>query len=494
MEITGILFLVVVILCLTLFIFALVKAFSGWGVLYTIVLVFTFLSCVVFLFASAGVASRRISWVRVHDKLKLQAEKLEEQARLLKVGDINRPTSDLSSLVPLANEVSRVTVERGRIWRGATLSDFKPDGIRLSMAAKPAAEPPPAGVVVPPQPEINGDLPVENRVYAYGEAQGDDGKILPRVYLGEFMVAESQGGSALLRPTTELTAPQTEAIKNASSWTLFKILPVDSHVAFAEPNSKRTNEAEFGRMDAKVLSALLKIPAELLDRDPSQLNIDEARQAKLLRSYSEDGGRARENELAENIWYRIEFLSEYSDTVDSEEKRTASDGGNFDTSGRTVDARLRRPDKQEKVTFKKGQQILFIKAFAEQLISSGTAKLIEPVFVRPINDYSIAFNETRNRIARAIQDAEAISRDIAQVNATNAVAQEQVVFRQNERQLLDKDKAQYDKELNVIRSEVERLTVAVKETKAELSRIYRSNQEQYERLVRTQQSLQAVAN
>ncbi len=493
MELTGILFLVVVIICLTLFIFALVKAFSGWGVLYTVVLVFTFLSCLAFLFASAGVASRRIAWVRVHDKLKLQAQKLEEEARMLKSGDIHRPTSDLSSMVPLANELSRLTVERGRIWRGATLADFKPNGIRLTMAQRPA-EPVPAGVAVPPQAEVNGDLPVENLVYAYSEAQGDDGKVLPRTYLGEYMVAESQGGSALLRPVIALTDFQADAAKNATSWTLFEILPVDSHTAFAEPNSKRTNEAEFGRMDAKVIADLLKLPVELLDRDPSQLNAQEARQANLLRSYVEDGSRARENELPENIWYRIEFVNDFSDTVDSEDKRTASDGGNFDSSGRTVDARLRRPNSQEKVSFKKGQQVLFIKAYADQLISQGTAKLIEPIFVRPINDYSIAFSETRNRTARAVQDAEAIKRDIAQVQATNTVAQEQVVFRQNERQMLDKDKSQYEKELAVITSEVERLSTAVQQTRAELSRIFRANQEQYEQLVRTQQAFQATAN
>ena len=272
------------------------------------------------------------------------------------------------------------------------------------------------------------------------------------------------------------------------------MMPLDSHVAYAEPNSKRTNESEFGRMDAKVLSELLRIPAELLERDISQLSIAEATQAKLLRSYVEDGSRARENELPENIWNRIEFLTDYKDNVDSEEKRIASDGGYFDSSGRTVDARLRRPPDQSEVSFKKGQQVLFIKSFADQLIERGTAKLIEPVFVRRINDYSIAFNETRIRITRALQDAESLKRNISQVQATNTVAQEQVVFRQNERQLLDKDKAQYEKEREVITAEAEQLAASVQKTKTELSRIYRANQEQYDRLVKTQQALQAIAN
>ncbi len=145
MELTGILFLVVILIMLTLFIFGLVKGFSGWGVAYTVVLVFTFLSCLAFLFASAGVASRRIAWVRLHDRLKEQVGKLEVEARQLTYGDLYRPAADLSALVPLANEVSRLTVERGRTWRGASLTDFNPDSVRLSLAAKAANEPPAAG-------------------------------------------------------------------------------------------------------------------------------------------------------------------------------------------------------------------------------------------------------------------------------------------------------------------------------------------------------------
>ena len=181
MELTGILFLVVVLITLTLFIVGLVKAFSGWGVWYTVILVFTFLSCLTFLFASAGVASRRIAWIRLHDKLKVQVEKLEEEARKLKFGDVNSPIADLGSLVPLANEVSRYTVERGRIWRGASLAKFDPNSVRLTMAAKPVDAALPADVPAPgiAAPEVNGDLPVEHLVYAFSEGQGDNGKILP---------------------------------------------------------------------------------------------------------------------------------------------------------------------------------------------------------------------------------------------------------------------------------------------------------------------------
>ena len=502
MEITGILFLVVVLVSLTLFIFALVKAFSGWGVLYTIFLVFTFLACLTFVFATAGVASRRIAWVRIHDKLKLKADTLEEQARRLKDGDLYQPSPDLSSLLPLANELSRHTAERGRIWRGAAVAEFKPTSVSLTLAAKPPeVQVPGAPAPATSAADTNDDLPAEELVYGFSEGQGKDGKLLPKAYVGEYVVAESQNGRAVLRPVVPLSQSQIDAAKSSSTWTIFKSLPIDSHTAFAEPNSKRTNESEFGRMDEKTLSDLLNIPADLLTREPSQLSETESRQAKRLKAYVLDGSRAPENESPENVWYRIEFLAEEKVQVDvplsadaPANVGSAANGGDFDQFGQAISAGLKRGKEKGDVVFKKGSQVLYPKIPAEQLIERGVAKLIEPIFVRPINSYSIAFNEARIQLARSLQDIELLKRQIAQVQETSKVAQERVVFRQDERQLLDKDIEQYKKELAIITSEAERLDDAVKQKKAELNQIFRTNQEQYERLVRTQQALQAIAN
>ncbi len=70
--------------------------------------------------------------------------------------------------------------------------------------------------------------------------------------------------------------------------------------------------------------------------------------------------------------------------------------------------------------------------------------------MRQINDYTIGFQETRIRIARATRDAEVVTREIAQVQATNRIGQEQIVLKQAERQMLDKDFAQYSKEKKLL--------------------------------------------
>jgi len=502
MELSGILFLVLVVLVFALFIFFAVKAFSGWGVLYTITLSFLLIFSIVFVFLSANVAQRRLAWVRVHDLWKKETQQLTEQLELLKYGEMNRPTSDLNSLLPLVNELSRLTVDRGRVWRGARVNEFKPDTVRIAMAAggplapaNPAAPAPAAAAA----PIGNGDLPAELLVYAFGERQGADGRTVASTYLGEFFVAESQGGNSVLRPLQPLLPQQLAAASSGqfATWSVFELMPLDSHDAFAVIGSKRSNEAEFGRMDPTAIAELFGIPIDLVDRfekDPSQFKDGpELRKAKLLRSYIRDGSRAPENELAENVWLRIEFTKEHSIEVDSKEERNASDGGYFDSSGRTVDARLKRPADKGPVKFVVGQQVVFGKKPAEDLIAAGTAKLIEPIFVRPINDYIIGFREARSRQTRAVQDAELVRREIAQGESTNKLGQVQIVNRQNERQLLDSDLAQYKKEQAVIQSEANRLEKSVGEVKAELSRLYRSSQEQYERLVKIQQQLKQAS-
>ncbi len=496
MELTGILFLVVVLVAFIVFIFGLVKGFSGWGVFYTITLSFLFLFSLGFLYASAIVAQRRVGWVRIDYLAKKKIADLEKQVTRLKFGDPNQTSSDLNSLLGLANELSRVALERGSVWRNAEFVDGgkQLDTIKLKLSPKEAAPDLPADVPAPKaDASVNGDLPSETLVYAFGEGVGPDSRIVPTFYLGEYFVAESQGGTATLRPVSPLLPVQVKAIASGQypRWTVFKNMPIDSHVAYAETGSKRTNEAEFGRMDRKVLAELLQISEDLLDRDPAQLTAEEARQRRLLNSYVLDGGRAPENEAPENIWNRVEFLVEHTIEVDVDEKggRKATDGGYFDFSGRAIDARLKRKDGEGKVKFNKGQQALFAFKPSKELIDQNVVKLIEPVFVRRINDYTFGFKETRDQITDAIQDAAMIQREIDQTKTTNDRVQQQVVFRQTERQLLDKDQAQYEKELGVIKAEVGRFEQLIKDTNAELSRLYRATQQNYERLVQMQQAI-----
>jgi hypothetical protein len=191
---------------------------------------------------------------------------------------------------------------------------------------------------------------------------------------------------------------------------------------------------------------------------------------------------------------RVEFLAEHTvDVDDTKSERKATDGGYFDFSGRAVDSRLKRKDGKGEVVFAKGQQAVIAAKPAKALIDQNIAKLIDPIFVRPIHDYTLGFKEKREQISQAEQDVAMVTRAIDQTKATNARLQEQVVFRQAERQLLDKDKGQYDKELAVINQEANRVAQAVQDMKTELSRLYRVSQQHYERLVRTQQALSQLA-
>ncbi|MFN5467884.1 MAG: hypothetical protein ACK5AM_07185, partial [Pirellulaceae bacterium] len=100
MEITGILLLVGLLVAFIVFLVLLVKAAKTWGGLQVTSLVFIFLSTLVFLFAAGGGAKRRVGWVKVHDKKKVQLEDLVKQEQALKNGDLTSTKETDEALLP----------------------------------------------------------------------------------------------------------------------------------------------------------------------------------------------------------------------------------------------------------------------------------------------------------------------------------------------------------------------------------------------------------
>ncbi len=121
MAITGIIFLLLLLISLGLFIFMLVKTARNWGGLHTTMLVFIFISTWVFIFVSAGVAKRRVGWIKVHDKLEKTVQDLQAEETKLRFGDLGTASSDQVALVPTLAQLNRLTADRGRVWRNATM-------------------------------------------------------------------------------------------------------------------------------------------------------------------------------------------------------------------------------------------------------------------------------------------------------------------------------------------------------------------------------------
>lgn len=500
MDLMGILVWLAVLVSLVVFIVMLVKSFQQWGALHTTLLVLLFLQVWCFLFFSAGVLSRRNGFMRAYTLLKDKVAAKERELEETRIGSKLDPNIDMSRYVPITNELNRMLVERGRVWRNAVMSVAGQNEIALQLApgavaaAAAAAAPAAADANAPAAgaaPAVSdAGLSKDTIVHAFGEVADARGT-LPSAYMGEYVVTESANGSVKLKPTGGLTAEQINAISQGTfrSWSVYELMPLDSHTAFAAEGSKAEDDAIFGRMDPAEIANLLGIDPALAQQEPTNLAPKDAIKARALQSYLNDGGRPPEGTPPEQVYVRVEFIKDHTIEVDAQEQRNAREGGFFDLSGRSVDARLKRGEDGAKVAFKAGDRIVFDTATANDLIKQEIVKSIAPVYVRPLNDYEYAFREVRRQITAAQQDAKLIEREIAEMLKSQGIADSQVRMRQDERAKLDKDSAQYQKEQAVITAEVKRLQDLLTSTRTEIATMFQQLQALRDEIVANQKAL-----
>ncbi len=488
MEISGMLIWAMVLVSLVVFIVLLVKAFKSWGVAHTILLAILFIECWTFLFFAGGVAHYRIALTKSHDKIREKVESLLKSVDLEMYGDRADPKLNLEKFVPLTNELNRMTLERGRVWRGATLQRTTPANganpatavfllpARISNAPldTPAGASGAAGAeAVAPTAPVDSGLAANGVIYLFGERLDPIGTI-PEVYLGEFVVTEIKDLEIKVRPTTPLTKNQETILTGSASWAIFDSMPVDSHTAFAAAGSSPEDGAKYGRMDKDEIAKILGIDPALAEQEPSSFkSVAEAIKARVLQSYLNDGARAPEQTPPESLSYEVKFLKEYSLGVDAKGGRSPLEGGYHDTEGSMIDERLKRGE-DAGVVFKVDDLYVFDAPTAKRLEGEGTVEIQAAVFVRPLNDYAFAFREIRRMIIRAMQDLALNTRNYDEAVRTTTITLAQEVKGEEEGSKLKLDKAQYEKEMQVISSVANDLNEEIKTTKVELSRIYSS--------------------
>lgn len=487
MEISSMLIWALVLVSLIVFIVLLVKAFKSWGVAHTILLTILFIESWTFLFFAGGVAHYRITLTKNSNKLEEKVEGLLKTVDMELYGDRNDPKLNLEKFVPLANELNRLTVERGRVWRGATMQRAIP-----ATATTPATvilQIPPSVSNLPPAvpaatagaggadailatAQADSGLAAASVIYLFGE-KVDGIMLFPESYLGEFIVSEVKDLEIKVRPTTPFSQLQDSILRNSASWSIYELMPLDSHTAFAAAGSSPEEGAKFGRMDKDGIAADLGIDPSLADKEPGSLSVREANKARVLQSYLNDGARAPDQTPPEALAYEVKFLKEYTLVVDAKGGRLPLEGGYHDLEGSMVDERLKR-DSDAGVVFKVDDQYVFDAPTANRLKDEGFVELQSAVFVRPLNDYAFAFREIRRSIIRAFQDANLINRESKEAVRSTEVQLKQEINGEEEGTKLKLDKAQYEKELTVIASVVSDLETQIKTKRTELSQIYSS--------------------
>ena len=168
MDIFGMLIWAVVLVSLIVFIVLLVKSFHSWGVVHTILLSILFIESWVFIFFAGSVSQQRVAFTKAHDLLMAKVDKLTKSVALEMYGDRLDPSINLEKFVPLSNEVNRIAVERGRVWRGAVVQPPVGGLMTLQLPANVSNLP----VAAPPEAAAGGAA-LENPCERSGQYPGE---------------------------------------------------------------------------------------------------------------------------------------------------------------------------------------------------------------------------------------------------------------------------------------------------------------------------------
>lgn len=483
MTVPGILFILIVLTLFVLFVIGLVKSAGRLGWPYVTTFAFLFVPSLLFMYFAAFVLDRRVGSAKQYFQIADSVEKLEAEANRIRYGDMMSPSLDVNSLTGVLAELTRITLGRGRVWPNAQLTNINAPNYTVTLqqpALDPNAAQAPAGNDAA---DVGGSrLEPGMVVYAFGDAATDDGLMLPKTYLGEFNVLSNQNEVVELAPVNALEEEQKTAASASQSWSIYELMPIDSHDAFAAVGSKSDEDELFGYMDPDVISSILGVDpalaegavpsASVMTTDPSQYR------GSLLKSYLVDGQPIDENNPPESTWELIEFTQEYEIDVDSDENRIATEGGYFAGDGRTVDSRLKRGGDEELLTFAEGDQLFVSQDAAKELVEQrNVARLVNRYFVRPLNEYKSAFVDTRQMLTETAQSIDLQNKELAIKTRIRDSELEQITIQQGLGAKLKQDLSQYEKEQAVITAELEKLQRQVADLEARLRSTYQQTQQ-----------------
>lgn len=480
MGLGGILILLLLLVSLIVFIYVLVVSARGWGWLHSILLSFLFIECWVLLIFSAGVHYRRVTATEEAYKNRIAAETELAQTQKLLWGNFNTATSPeaVDAVVPAQSMLRRMTADRGRVWRSLDLLQAVDGTYQLDLSsaeaapaaegneADPLAQEPAAAAPAAPSSE---SLPTGTIVYGFAEQLNEAEQPIPVYYLGEFAVKESQAGQVTLAPTLELTAAQQQHIASgsAANWTLYELLPLDSHDVFTLPGSQPSDDEAFGTPDEEMVRAML-----------ANVPNDNDQQTEIIDSYLRDGKPADDSDPAEDVWVQVNVLKDYKLDVDSREVADATERGFFDASGRSIDTRLKRGD-DGLVTLtadSKGKRILLPQAVARPLIDSGVLELVRRVYVRPLIDYEEAFVHAIVRRSEVEAATALAQRDQSEVEKAKQALDEMISFRQVEKQELSSDLGNYQREVKILEEAVASALAELAALRTQIQQLYKNVQ------------------
>ena len=445
-------------LALLFFFFLTYMNTKTWHWLHVTMMFFVLCSAVAFMVFAAMELRTRTTWMERVAKLEKDLETKEASARLLLDGPDNEVTPQTPSVKSLTAELSRVLVDRGRVWRDAVPTVNPDRTITLAMvgpAADPAGVPPldptaPAPAAPQGTPQKH-NIEAKTVLHAFKEYPNAEGVKTPRFYLGQFNVISATETAITVAPALPLTNEQlAQASRGDSTWVLYETAPVDAHSPFVG-------------LDRAALTAIFP---------QAELGLDAARYDAFINEYLRDGQPAEPNDPPENVWLEVKFLKSHEVPVDAVTELNTVDAPPFDNEGQAQLSRLRRG---EPVKFKPGDVGVFDRATADQLVADGIAGEPKPIYRRRLNDYEFAFNAIHRRMVALDQRVKDLNRDIATIKDAEARSQSQITAQTEAVTKLNADIAKVTYERDELAKYTTALEARVNEVKNALSKLYAQN-------------------
>lgn len=470
--------LILVFVYVIVFFWLIWKSASNWRWYHMVLTSLAFLLTLPLLPFTAGVLKSRASWSEQAEKLALQLERGEAEKRAWMNGVPGDAQKD-PGVLELQTKLRTLNAEVGRVFRDLEVSNRQGNSIVLGRAA-PQQAPGLDGMPVEPagdaaeQPANTNPLANEGSI-VYGFAEGTvdaGGLVVPVFYLGEYKVTQSTPDTVTITPAAPLEPAQASAANQQPRWALYEMLPIDSHQAFMAEGSIEDDDQIFGRAAEELIRKLLgnNVPQETID------------------DYLRDGTRARQDDSLPSLWVKIRFTKKVEVTVDSQDQRSAADGGFFDALGQAVDSRLQRTD-GDSVTFEQGELLIVKKEWATEKIQQGEAELIDEYFVRPLNSYRFVMRSLRERINNLVVQAANLRRQQDVINVALDLTNDMITKGQQRQLNLEKDERQIGKEMAAIKSYSDELQNELSQALRTQARLRKENLEAERRLEEFQQQI-----
>lgn len=468
------------------------KCAERWTWVPMVIAPIVFIEAIVFLSLVAMSTKSRSAWQKVNVELEQRLAEATLENEQLKYGIVGSADAQ-RAVLPLELALMKLRKGTGRVWRG-----MKPIGpMTLSMpadadlgagggaaagggadpaaAAGGGADPAAAGGGAAAPANPNNEIVPGTLLYAFSETLNADGRPVPHVFLGQYRVVNSNAQQVQLgpiRPINTLSQLQQQAINGAPSWALYELMPIDMHEPFFVEGSRKRDEAIFGDVDEQFLNQTIagKVPPEV------------------LQSYLKDGRQAQSDDPPETRWLKVELLKDRSFDVDTTSQLTPMDGKYFDSRGLAEDTSLQMDDSNA-VTFKAGTELLMKAEAADELIAKGEAKLIDAIYIRPLNDYDEIERKILQRLDTLAEQEVMLKRELASMTDVNEKNNRMIRLGQTEQVQLEAEQKQYRIEKAAILAYSEELKKRMQTMRTQLSQLYQQNLQYAQQVQRAQTML-----